>query len=469
MPLTGSKVLARLLSILLLGGSAVTSMAAECTFDDPAQVVRIDGEPLTLRAVEQLEQLPVRGGRKLSRAVLVSSLVDNRLVARQAAAELGEAALYQSSATGFDRRYLIEQRIAGVFRTLFQSRLDAFIQDRAGGRLSNLVDDRIEPNLARIREILTPRQRLREELDEEQRAQAERLILAQFRFPDMEPRSFSLWDIYSSQNIQNRMRMHQGDLTALVEALDQQVAAAFVQAWVRRESGLSEQDILWIERYVTDGQFKQVFLNSRGLALDLHSDNPALDRVRERLSQDEIRAYYDAHKEQFRRLVAVRARHIRLPDEATAEKAHQAIQSGMSFDEAVRRFSIAEDRDQDPPGNLGRLDLTRDKGWLEAVTGALKPGRVSRPIRAPAPPGQEAHWEIFLVEGQETGYYEPDSETVRYLAGRALASRKLVEEYQALRESLYNKAEICINTRLVALTKEGIMKTSSRESVGGGL
>jgi parvulin-like peptidyl-prolyl isomerase len=100
------------------------------------------------------------------------------------------------------------------------------------------------------------------------------------------------------------------------------------------------------------------------------------------VSNEEIAAYYEAHKAEFDFPVVYTVRHILVLDRGTAEKAYEEIQRGMSFEKVVAQYS------QDPSSaqNGGLIGPFR-KGELvpgfEKAALSLSPGEISEIIETP--------------------------------------------------------------------------------------
>lgn len=106
-----------------------------------------------------------------------------------------------------------------------------------------------------------------------------------------------------------------------------------------------------------------------------------LDRMQvPAVTDQEARAYFDAHREAFDEPERVRVRHILLRTEAEARLALARLRAGEPFDKLARELS------QDP----ATRDRGGDVGWVvpgqtvpefEQVAFRLKPGEVSEPVR----------------------------------------------------------------------------------------
>ena len=111
------------------------------------------------------------------------------------------------------------------------------------------------------------------------------------------------------------------------------------------------------------------------------------------VAQAEIREYYNAHKQAFRRSETVRAAHIllRVGAQASAGEIHavemkaksirRRLADGESFDQLAAEFS-EDTGTRNKGGDLGYFDR---KGKVSAIADAafsLKPGAISEPVRS---------------------------------------------------------------------------------------
>jgi parvulin-like peptidyl-prolyl isomerase len=188
-----------------------------------------------------------------------------------------------------------------------------------------------------------------------------------------------------------------------------------------------------------------------GVSEDIHDDNLVLDAAFKNVTQAEIKQYYDTHKEKFKRIEFVEARHIRLADLEAAEQVKAALADGMEFSAAAEKFSIAETKSATPSGSLGKVRAEDSSSkWAKSAVFALKEGVISRPIRSPQADGKTVYWEIFLVDKRKESYFDVDSETVRYLAGKEVARQKLETDFLRVRKKLFDTANININPNIMA-------------------
>ena len=156
------------------------------------------------------------------------------------------------------------------------------------------------------------------------------------------------------------------------------------------------------------------------------------------MTQAEIKAYYNKHKDEFKRIEKVKALHITVADEKTAITVTEALKKGGKFADLARQYSIASDKDKG--GDLGWIihDL-KNPTWINTLAFMQPVNTPSRPVRTPI--GQ---WEIFLVTEKDEGYQAADSDSVRYTAAQTIARQKAAAEYRQIRMTLIKQADIHI-------------------------
>ena len=184
-------------------------------------------------------------------------------------------------------------------------------------------------------------------------------------------------------------------------------------------------------------------MSLHGIGADIDAESKLLNALAAQVTQAEVLSYFQSHKEEFKRIISVKARHIRLADEASARQAIAAANQGASFTQLAQRYSTAADARQG--GDLGLIKHTEKLSWLAELAFIQDEGKVSAPFRAAVGPKGEAYWEVMLVEKRQEGYQDPASETVRYQAGRALAQEKAIKQISVLRQQLLKNAKIDIN------------------------
>lgn len=158
------------------------------------------------------------------------------------------------------------------------------------------------------------------------------------------------------------------------------------------------------------------------------------------IADEEINAYFAAHRQSFARPEQVKARQITVPDEAQGRQALEMLRQGTPFAEVARRFSISPDADQG--GDMGTFARGEMPEAFDKAVFGLPAGRISDLTES------DYGYHIFLVE-QHLPARPPDLDTVR---GEIVAQlRKQQEEqlYQDWLQSLRQEAAIEIDWTLM--------------------
>ncbi|MED5389639.1 MAG: peptidylprolyl isomerase [Pseudomonadota bacterium] len=403
---------------------------------------RVDGTVIPVATLDVFVAAARHSDPDISRESVLKGLVENRLLAE--VARVGHDEHHHPERVGYALRTRLEQQRFKLIRTAYADALrSAVMADGMADSLNSLTAP-----LALSRESLAPilmlDQTLYSTLTDDQQQAARHLVLARYRFADTQPeQTLTLWDLYRRQNIQLKVQMHNLNLDFMREAVRQALTMAYVFHWFETRSGLSEQAIAAVDRALHDALQRETLMHEMGLMQDIHDDNPQLRELASRVTPAQIADYYAANRDQFMRVERVRARHLRVNSQQQADRVYALIKDGLPFSEAVARYSQAADREQG--GELGWMDrASRQDDWTRALAFVQPQGVVSPPFRSPAANG-DPHWELFLVEEKVTAYQNPDSESVRYRASRAVAQTQLQERFQALLADVTGRASLRVN------------------------
>lgn len=443
-------------SLLLLPLLILTTPAARAAVDyqlnTPELALQINDASYSSRVFALLHRLTLREAPDAPPARTARSLIENRLVAEHARATLGEAVLLnQDDHVGFPGEVQLEEQVLATLQALFSAELaaQAHTLPATGADGFILQQPRLKPT--RLTQLLALQGRQEFGLSPGQQVAAERVTVLAYRFPRQAAQRISLAEIYGRQNVQGRILLHGGDVAFLRQQARRLLGQRYIRHWTEHHAGLRPAELAELEGAIRERNLRERYLRQIGLLADMHNDNPRLRALAAEVSTEEVRAYYQAHQADFRRIDRARGRHIRLTDQATADRVYRELGQGLSFDEAVRRYSSAPDRDTPIAGDLGWVpNDAQAKPWLSSLLLMLPVGKLNPPLPTPALPGQgEPAWEIVLVDEQVEGFQAPDSEGVRYEAALIIARRKALEAFQATQRQLVAQARIHCNPAAV--------------------
>lgn len=399
-----------------------------------AAVADIDGLRVGRSAIAVLQRYRALEGVEVTSGEVFADVVEQRALARYAAAKFTRDDLFPDRRVAFAPEVSADDKLTGVLRAVFREQIDAALTARIGDSLEHALIATPAPTAAQLRDVLgDPAQiRLDYALDAAAERKARVLTVVRYRTLDGREQSLSLADVYARQNVQGRMSLHRLDGDFLAAQAQARVASLLVQEWAQNAIGADA--VAELRRNLLDREYARGLREHYGLGADMHDSNAYLDGLRRAVQPAEVAAWYAAHREQFRRIERVRARHIRVADEATARRVAAALaKDGSNFAELARRYSVAPDRAGG--GELGWIARRSEADWFTALVFAQPPGRNGAPVREPVSANAPAQWEIVRVDEQQTGYFAADSETVRYLASRAIAEQKARAAFDARRQA----------------------------------
>ncbi|WP_271409936.1 peptidylprolyl isomerase [Pseudomonas sp. Q1-7] len=376
--------------------------------------LRIDGDLLPGRSIALLEQVLSRVKFNTDPTLLRRGLVENHLLAGEVEGQLSAGNLADLDAS--------VEREAGNLLEQYYGRSGR--QDlRPFLRQSQPLDAQ------RLREILAPGSRglvaNSLQLSHEQQREAAGVELIRWQFPGQPEQHLDLLSLYQGDNVQGQVELQRGNLEYLARQVQSRVQRDYL--WFRlAEEGFTAAERQGLKTLVRDRLVRQRYLHQIGLYGDFHHESDALRALAAEVSDTEAEAYYRRNQARYRNVAGVQAAHIRLPDQASADRVHAELQQGLAFDEAVRRYSVAPDKTRTPPGDLGlirpedgQLDLLRKTALIQ------KADSLSQPMRI------DGAFEIVRVRSRQDRQLPLSDRSVRYEVNQAVAREKLASEFEA--------------------------------------
>jgi peptidyl-prolyl cis-trans isomerase C len=173
------------------------------------------------------------------------------------------------------------------------------------------------------------------------------------------------------------------------------------------------------------------------------------------ISEDEVRAYYNAHPDEFKIAARARVRHIALPSRSKAVQVRNALVKGALWDATCAKYSTDKATRQNG-GLLGWVgkdaDMVPGVGNAPGIVAAaysLPIDKVSQPIKS------EKSWHLIKVETREDASLQPFNDVKDRTKSRMLLSRR--QDFgKTLSDSLlkYYNATVFEDSIKVALTPE---------------
>ncbi len=97
------------------------------------------------------------------------------------------------------------------------------------------------------------------------------------------------------------------------------------------------------------------------------------------VSEEEVKAYYEAHKDLFKTSETASARHILVATEEEASNILEEIKKGLAFEEAAKKYSTCPSSAQG--GALGEFTRGRMVPEFDKAVFAMTPGEIAGPIQ----------------------------------------------------------------------------------------
>lgn len=422
--------------------SAPTLAAVHNDIKDPRIVARMGELTLSAPVLQIFWRSYNHPSQPVSPPQAMQRIVDDALLAAYARENLPAELFAEENKVGFLRQVQREDRSVALLRKAYEKDLFAAIQALPGKSLDGIVTFNPHLTAEQYKTLFTLSSRVNIEATAEQQSVARNTQVADIDLGNQKV-SLSLWDIYRRQNVQGRLSMLNADLKHLRAEARQRAGSLFVMNWA--ENNIPAEDVAAVQQIVANEQDKTVLLQSMGLYADVHDDNPVLRQRAEQIPQQQVLAYYNEHKDEFAVVEKVKARHIQLATQEQADTVKHELEHGLSFDDAIIRYSIADDKNAKVPGDLGWL-IRKDssRGWIHSVAFAHQKGQTSMPFRSPQGDGKVVY-EILHIDEREDGYLDVTDATVHYEASRDIARQQLKNEFYTLQRKLRNRADVHLN------------------------
>ncbi|UUZ55855.1 peptidyl-prolyl cis-trans isomerase [Massilia sp. H-1] len=218
--------------------------------------------------------------------------------------------------------------------------------------------------------------------------------------------------------MQGRMAFFARDTAFMAQQARSRVGALLIEHWARERFG--DAALADLRQALSDQEDVRAAMGLYGLADGAEDVSPIQKALASEVTKADIRTWYKANKEQFRRVDRVRARHIRVATEAQAATLAGQVARGADFAALARAHSLAADAARG--GALGwvrawrRTVLARRAGPAAAEQARCRSRFGRRSDRVTTRTGKSS----WLKNASKTTSLL-SSETVRYLARKAIA------------------------------------------------
>lgn len=444
----------RILLVMIGLVPAMLLAAPRHDIDDPSVAAIVNGEPVSRQVIELMHSVAVKRQPETTQTEVIGSMIEDRLLAAYARANYPMDALIEKTRVGYAPAIQIEESLVANLQAAYGSRIMAAVRAEKGGSLNGIITARHQVTAAEWNAVLgeKPRLLLEYALDDVGRKAAGNIVLLAWTLGG-KPDRISLLDVYDAQHVQGRNRLHSRDAAFAMQQAELLLERRYVRNWAQHYSGLTPEDYQVFARAVEDRLVRDGWTSLIGVTADIHDSNQHLKALAASVTPEEVVAYYEKNREQFRRIEKVKAAHIRVSDFETANRVYARLKKGEPFDVVAREMSIADDKEQG--GDMGWINHgDKNASWIESIAFVQKPATTSKPFRSPGPPGTAAVWEILKVDERVEGYQPVDSESVRYGAAQGLARQKALAEFRSTRERVLAEADIRLNPSMLDSPKK---------------
>lgn len=149
-------------------------------------------------------------------------------------------------------------------------------------------------------------------------------------------------------------------------------------------------------------------------------------KIRPQVTEDQIKAAYDAESAKVAQTERVRARHILVASEQEARDIEAKLAGGEKFEELAKKYSL--DGSKDYGGDLGYFTAPEMVAEFSKAAFALKTGELSQPVKT------DFGWHIIKVEDRKMGAAQPYDQ-VKGAIRNVLLRKKVQETMEQLRQT----------------------------------
>jgi peptidyl-prolyl cis-trans isomerase C len=156
-----------------------------------------------------------------------------------------------------------------------------------------------------------------------------------------------------------------------------------------------------------------------------------------KVSDQEVRDYYEKNKEKFAPVTQIKASHILVKTEEEAKKILEKLKKGEDFAQLARKYSI-DTASAKNGGDLGYFTRGQMVPEFEAAASRLKPGEISEPVKT------KFGYHIIKVSDKKVGQVV-EFEKVKDLISQNLVGEKQKQSFDSYIEGLKKSYKVEIN------------------------
>lgn len=449
-------LLSCLLALTVL--SACDKKGVTHDLQDPHYIAIVNGHKIPIASAKAMLSAMNKGQVQHKISTVVQGIIENELIAQHALKNLDEKSLVPVNRVAFDFDVALEDQYISIMRSQYEEKMLSYISKHLpNGNIASTANKPFTMKRSELKPFTKLKSRGKIGFTEKQIATAKEVMLLSYQFPGESIKNITLYDIYRRQNIQGKDLLNKAEINFLKRNTYQRLGSLFVHYWLKHHSGLDDEELAAVKRFVHNKEIKQLYMVHQGLVSILHADPSEKYKAEvQAVSQKAIQEYYTKHKEDFKRIDRVRGRHIRTKSQEQSQLAHTELIAGNEFSNVAKKYSIAADKNKDPAGDTGWITRKdRDQMWLQTLLFTQEKGLFSRPFRSPQiSSASEVYWDIVTVDEVEESYQAPDSEGVRYEVSQILAKKNIAKQFKSVREQLFSNSYIQLNGELLGLNQQ---------------
>ena len=161
-----------------------------------------------------------------------------------------------------------------------------------------------------------------------------------------------------------------------------------------------------------------------------------------RVTDKEVRDYYDQHQNEFTTTSRIRASHILVKTEAEAEKVLERLKRGEKFENIAREVSIDSESARNG-GDIGYFSRGQIVPEFEKAAESMKIGEISGPVRT------RFGYHIIKITDKKTGPVA-EFDRVKDIIQQKLAGEKQKDAFDSYLAALTKKYKVVINKEALA-------------------
>lgn len=152
--------------------------------------------------------------------------------------------------------------------------------------------------------------------------------------------------------------------------------------------------------------------------------------ARAKVSEDEVKKYYEENKEEFKTPELITARHILVDSEDEANSIYKEIQDGLDFSKAAEKYSKCPSKAQG--GSLGTFTKGQMVPEFEEVALKAEVDKITKAVKT------QFGYHLIIVDNKRESMIKPLDE-VRTMITNKLLQEKQNEQYNEFTQDLRTK------------------------------